>query len=115
MAETKKFDPAKEDHWNDVEEVRKGFQTFKFENHGDTFVGTFRGEEIITTDDGEQIEAFVFDDLEGIPVGIWKSHDLTRKLEEVPEGSPVRIEYRSDIPTRRGQTPMKEFKVQYKY
>lgn len=115
MAETKKFDPAKKDHWADVEEVRKGFTTVKFENIGDSFVGIYRGEETITTDDGELIEAFTFDDLEGMPVGIWKSHDLTRKLEEVAEGSTVRIEYRSDVPTRRGQTPMKEFKVQYKY
>lgn len=116
MAEkAKTTDPNKVD-WASADEVKKGFATFPFNEIGDHFIGTFVGEDQIANNEtGEIAEAFLFEDAEGHTTGIWKSYDLTRKMEEVPEGAAVRIEYVRDIETKRGLNPMKEYSVKFKY
>jgi hypothetical protein len=109
-------DMTSDDYWAGVDSVKAGIGAIvKFEDIGTVFVGTYQGMGEVTTEDGEIIEAHKFNDPDGLPVAIWASHDLNRKLEEVPNYSPVRIEYIRDVPTKRGLTPMKEFKVQAKF
>lgn len=107
-------DPNKVD-WDSADEIKKGFASFKFENKGDVFIGTYSGEGEVVSDDGEIAEAFIFVNEEGVDVGLWKSFDLNRKMEEIPVGAAVRVEYVADIETKRGLNPMKQYSVKYKY
>jgi hypothetical protein len=47
----------------------------------------------------------------GETIGVWGSHDLDRKLELIPSGTPVRIEYRRTIDIDGGARRLKIYRV----
>lgn len=113
MADTKQTTDVS---WDDVPVVKAGVgEIVKFDNVGDFFVGTYLGKAEVTTDDGEIIEAHTFENDMGLPVAIWASYDLNRKLADIGNGILVRVEYVRDVETKRGLSPMKEFKVQARF
>lgn len=100
--------------WGD--EVLAGWEdTFSFDNHGDTFIGRFEGNEETALQNGDIAIASVFtvqdDDGDEMRIGIWSNHDLRKKLNKVAPGTLVRIEYVSDRDVHKGLTAMKEYSV----
>ena len=107
MAENK----AQEIDWDSIPVIEKGIGTlYKFEEVGEVFIGEYLGTGQLDTDEGEA--EYLRFKRDGQVLAISTSFDLGRKLEEVQEGAMVRIQYLADQPTKRGQTPMKVFKVQ---
>jgi hypothetical protein len=103
---------AKEIDWDSVPVIEKGIGSlYKFEQPGETIIGEYLGMGMLDTDEGEK-EYHRFKLAGDLVYAVSASFDLSRKLEEVEPGSMVRIEYLDDQPTKRGQTPMKVFKVQ---
>ncbi len=106
------------DSWDDVPEIEAGIgETYTFKNVGDTVIGEYlgTGELELDTDNGEETAVYhrvKTDDMGTLALS--SGFDLSRKLESIANGTQVRIEYIKDIPTGRGMTDMKSFKVQAK-
>lgn len=83
-----------------------------FETPGDQFIGTYVGEDHIEPENGEPFDRFVFHDRTGAPVALNKSYKLEEAMKAVEPGDLVRVTYMKDIPTRRGQNPLKDYKVE---
>ncbi len=107
-----------DNNWDDVPEIEAGIgETYTFKNKGDVVIGEYlgTGELELDTDDGEEIALYhriKTDDMGTLALS--SSFDLGRKLEDIAVGTQVRIEYLKDIPTNRGLSEMKVFKVQAK-
>ena len=111
------YDPSA---WEGIEAIEKGIgQLLKFENHGEVLIGIYQGEVNLDTDDGEahylQFKDAMFQGEKVGLVAVSASFNLTQKLTDVAEGSPVFIRYVSDQETSRGQTPMKVYEVKAKF
>ena len=110
-------------NWDDIEPIQAGIGSIRrFDKHGDIVVGYYQGEVTLDTDDGEAPYLQFKDADTGELIAVSAATDLVRKIVNhddpatgVPVGALVRIEYISDAETKRGQTPMKVFKVQARF
>lgn len=88
-----------------------------FENVGDVFIGKYLGPETITTDkpynsDGDtSFDVFLFRGRDEKRYSMPQSYNLMKAMEKVQEGQWCRIEFCAEVETKRGQNPMKDFRV----
>lgn len=92
----------------------------EFDTIGDTFIGQYAGTQHVEQEEidkatGERkdtsFDLFLFRGRDGKLYAINTSWKLREAMESVAKGSWVRIQYVADIPTKRGQNPMKDFTV----
>lgn len=87
---------------------------------GECFIGMFTGQETIKTDvpfnaEGDtEFDVFVFRGRDGRRYSMPQSYNLSKAMDKVQAGSWVRITLMTEIETRRGQNPMKDFRVEVK-
>lgn len=87
-----------------------------FDTIGDSFIGMYIGDEHIEQEpnakgEDQSFDLFNFRGRDGERYAINKSYALEEAMEKVSEGLWCRITYIRDIPTKRNQNPMKDFKV----
>ncbi len=83
---------------------------------GDQFTGTFLGSEGINPPTGEPFSRFIFRGEDGELYSMNKSHKLSQALDDVPEGSRVRVTLIKFVTLtgdgREDQNPMKDYRVE---
>lgn len=84
----------------------------------DVFIGMYRGTEHIDMPEDprqpgvdQSFDRFLFTGRDGQPYSINESYKLKEAFDAIPTGKWVRIKCTKEIPTKRGQNPMKDFQV----
>lgn len=87
-----------------------------FEKVGDEFIGQYTAEEHIEREpnakgEDQSFDRFILIGRDGERYALNKSYALEEAMRKVQIGQWCRILYFKEIPTARGQNPMKDFKV----
>jgi len=106
------------DGW-DWETVSEGAPTkVVFETPGEAFIGQFQGARHIDREpnakgEDQSFDMYVFRGRDGEMYSLPQSYSLAEAIEDMDEpfGTWMRITYLKDVPTARGQNPMKDFRV----
>ena len=116
------FDPTAQpgtapDDW-EFETVAEAAPTrVLFDQIGDVFIGKYMGREFVKIDepssDGKDQSFYLhlFKGYDGDTYSVNNSYDLDEKMEDVEQGTWVRLTYKRDVKTSRGLNAMKSFQV----
>ena len=98
-----------DDVWQTVQEESPS--RVIFDTIGDVFVGRYTGELHIEPENDEAFDLYTYRGADGEPYAINQSYNLKQAMDKVSPGDIVRITYIKDIPTKKKQNPMKDFRV----